>query len=87
MIWNSYEAYCAEMRRFKTEPLGEEIWRREYGPKQQVYEPMVLTPRKTVRVKPTLANHIDPIRREDFRSADDYFDALEVARLIKTMRG
>lgn len=46
-MWPTYEAYCKDMKRLGTEPLPEEIWRREYAPKDEAYrEPLIITPKK-----------------------------------------
>ncbi len=48
-MWPTYEAYCKDMKRLGTEPLPEEIWRREYAPKDETYrEPLIIRPKKTV---------------------------------------
>lgn len=59
-MWSSYPEYCKEMKRLKTQPLSEEIWRREYGPKDERYrEPLIITPKNRNRpMSATLENHI-----------------------------
>lgn len=60
-MWPTYEAYCEEMKRLGTEPLPEEIWRREYAPKAEPYrEPLIITPKKPV-VKKSLTTDIEHI--------------------------
>lgn len=59
-MWPTYEAYCKDMKRLKTQPLSEEIWRREYAPKNEFYrEPLIITPKNRNRpMSATLENHI-----------------------------
>jgi len=59
-MWPTYEAYCEDMKRLGTEPLPEEIWRREYAPKDEAYrEPLIITPKNRNRpMSATLENHI-----------------------------
>lgn len=59
-MWPTYEAYCEEMKRLGTEPLPEEIWQREYAPKDEPYrEPLIITPKNRNRpMSATLENHI-----------------------------
>jgi len=59
-MWPTYEAYCEEMKRLSTEPLPEDIWRREYAPKDEAYhEPLIITPKNRNRpMSATLENHI-----------------------------
>jgi len=60
-MWPTYEAYCKEMNRLGTEPLPEEIWRREYAPKDEAYrEPLIITPKKPV-VKKSLTTEKHPV--------------------------
>lgn len=47
-MWQTYEDYCAEMEYLKAVPLSEEIWRREYSPKDKTQrEPLIITPKKS----------------------------------------
>lgn len=59
-MWKTYPEYCKDMKRLKTQPLPEEIWRREYGPKDETYrEPLIITPKNRNRpISATLENHI-----------------------------
>ncbi|MDD5159652.1 MAG: hypothetical protein PHI47_06340 [Sulfuricurvum sp.] len=59
-MWQTYEDYCAEMEYLKAVPLPEEIWRREYAPKDEAYrEPLIITPKNRNRpMSATLENHI-----------------------------
>lgn len=59
-MWQTYKAYCKEMKRRKTIPLSEEIWRREYGPKDEPHrEPLIITPKNRQRpMSATFDNHV-----------------------------
>jgi hypothetical protein len=60
-MWQTYPEYCADMKRLGTEPLPEEIWQREYAPKDEPYrEPLIITPKKPV-VKDCLTTEKDHI--------------------------
>lgn len=89
-MWNSYQEYCNFFWSKNMEPLSEEIYNRDYAPKKdesEEVEPMILTPKNKSRpMKPTLQNHIEPIKRSDFVKVDDYFDALEAQRILNKMR-
>lgn len=67
-MWNSYPEYCKDMKRLKTEPLPEEIWRREYAPKDETYrEPLIIRPKKpTVRQSLTVekSDHIREVTKK-----------------------
>lgn len=73
-MWQTYHDYCKDMNRLGTEPLPEEIWRREYAPKDETY-----------RERPKLqgAEEISP---SDFMKSEHYFDALEAQRILNEMR-
>ena len=62
-MWQTYPEYCAEMKRLGTEPLPEEIWQREYAPKDEPYrEPLIITPKNRNRpMSASLENHIADI--------------------------
>ena len=59
-MWPTYKAYCKHMKKLKTVPLPEEIWRREYGPKDETHrEPLIITPKNRQRpMSATFDNHI-----------------------------
>lgn len=65
-MWPTYEAYCKDMKRLGTEPLPEEIWRREYAPKAEPYrEPLIITPKNRNRpMSATLENHIADVGKK-----------------------
>lgn len=65
-MWPTYEAYCEDMKRLGTEPLPEEIWRREYAPKNETYrEPLIITPKNRNRpMSATLENHIRDVTKK-----------------------
>lgn len=57
-MWENYESYCDEMRRFGVDPLPREIWQREYVKKTETTEIMVCSHQNESRpVAPTLSNH------------------------------
>lgn len=75
-MWNSYPEYCKEMKRLKTQPLSEEIWRREYGPKDERYrEPLIIRPKKPV-VKQSLttekSDHIPDVGKKVYKPKKKY---------------
>lgn len=65
MPWKTYAEYCDYMEARGWQPAIEEVWRREYAPKDDAPAPMVITPRNRARpVEPTLAAHAEGERRK-----------------------
>lgn len=65
-MWPTYEAYCKEMKRLGTEPLPEEIWRREYAPKDEAYrEPLIIRPKKRTVKQSLIVGKSDHIVQKD----------------------
>lgn len=49
MLWNTYDEYKKFMKSKKATPLSEEIWKREYGPKESTL-PLQITPKKRDKI-------------------------------------
>lgn len=86
-MFETYAIYCTAMRKAGAEPLSEEIYRRSYAPKEAYKEPMVLTPKKANKVKPTLAKHNEIVSPKDFDKPEHYFDYIEAQQIQKQLRG
>jgi hypothetical protein len=67
------------MKSKNTTPLSEEIWKREYGPKDETHrEPMIITPQNRQRpIKPTFDNHSSSKSLTKASKHTDYLDNLE----------
>lgn len=65
-MWQTYPEYCKDMKRLGVEPLPEEIWQREYAPKNEPYrEPLIISPKNRAHpMSATLENHIADVGKK-----------------------
>lgn len=78
-MWETYKDYCSTMKKFNTVPLSEEIWRREYGPKDKIArEHMIISPHNKQRpIKPTFNNHPSSKSLAKSSKHTEYLDDIE----------
>lgn len=56
-MFDTYENYCAMMKKHGAKPLSQEIWKREYAPKEEEHVPLMIRPKNQRPHEPKIELH------------------------------